>query len=52
MSLGITIQPEPLEGPERRCLSVTGEHRLAYQQNGPTAMVSKRAGEKRGGRKA
>lgn len=42
--LGYYYSTGTLRAPRGGCLSVTGEHRLAYQQTGSTAMVSKRVG--------
>lgn len=47
----LLFNQNPSEGPERGCLPVTGEHRLAYQQSSSTAVVSKTVGAKRGGEK-
>lgn len=47
----LLFNQNPSEGPERGCLPVTGEHRLAYQHSISTAVVSKRVGAKRGGEK-
>ena len=49
--LGYYYSTGTLRAPGRGCLSVTGEHRLAYQQTGSSAMVSRRVGAKCAARK-